>query len=95
MDKRLFDEMIATRRRLHTTPEEGWTEFETTWLIVSRLREIGYGKVLFGRQILNPDSVLGRNEALVKREIERAVADGVPASFIEEAGGYTGAMAIL
>ncbi len=95
MDKRLFEEMIATRRHLHTMPEEGWTEFETTWLIVSRLREIGYGKVLFGRQILDPASVRGRDEALVQKAAERAVKNGVPAEFIEQAGGYTGAMAIL
>lgn len=25
MDKAIFDEMIATRRHLHTIPEEGWT----------------------------------------------------------------------
>ena len=31
MDKTIFDEMIATRRHLHTIPEEGWTEF--IWLL--------------------------------------------------------------
>ena len=35
MDKTIFDEMIATRRYLHTIPEEGWTEFETTYLVLS------------------------------------------------------------
>jgi aminobenzoyl-glutamate utilization protein A len=95
MEKSIFEEMIATRRHLHTMPEEGWTEFETTWLIVQRLREIGYEKILVGRQILDLDHVVGRNEELVARAIERAVGNGVPNSFIEEAGGYTGAIAIL
>jgi len=42
LDKTLFDEMIATRRAIHKRPEEGWTEFETTWFVVNRLKEIGY-----------------------------------------------------
>lgn len=95
MDKRLFDEMIATRRTLHKRPEEGWTEFETTWLIVNRLKEIGYTKILTGTQVIDPASVLGRSEKTVKAAIERAVAQGVPQSFIDSIKGYTGAMAVL
>ena len=95
MEKQLFDEMIATRRAIHRRPEEGWTEFETTWLIVNRLKEIGYEKILTGLSVINPECVLGRSEATVKAAAERAVARGVPASFIEEIAGYTGAVAVL
>ena len=28
-----YAEMLANRRKLHTRPEEGWTEFETTWFV--------------------------------------------------------------
>jgi aminobenzoyl-glutamate utilization protein A len=95
MDKRLFDEMIATRRHLHTMPEEGWTEFETTYFIVKRLREIGYETVLAGKDIIDPASVRGRSEELVNAAVERALGNGVPAEFIEACGRYTGAAAIL
>ena len=30
------EEMVGIRRHLHKRPEEGWTEFETTWFIVQR-----------------------------------------------------------
>ena len=35
-------EMIETRRALHRRPEEGWCEFQTTALILERLRALGY-----------------------------------------------------
>ena len=37
-EKQYVEEMIATRRKIHQTPEEGWTEFQTTWLVAERLR---------------------------------------------------------
>ena len=40
-EKQYVEEMIATRRKIHQTPEEGWTEFQTTWLVVERLRALG------------------------------------------------------
>ena len=37
MEKNLFDNMIQDRRKIHMCPEEGWTEFDTTYYIVCRL----------------------------------------------------------
>lgn len=34
-------EMVEARRCLHKRPEEGWTEFETTWFIAKRLKALG------------------------------------------------------
>ena len=31
-----IEEMVATRRKIHQMPEEGWTEFETSWRQVPR-----------------------------------------------------------
>ena len=67
MDKAIFDEMIATRRHLHTIPEEGWTEFETTYLVAERLKKLGYTDIRLGTQIINPKAVLGRNEETVQK----------------------------
>lgn len=87
-------QMVADRRSLHERPEEGWCEFETTWFIVSRLRKLGLG-VLFGKDVVEPDAVMGRNENLVKAAQKRALEAGVPQSFIDACGGYTGAIAVL
>ena len=95
MNKALLEEMIATRRRIHRRPEEGWTEFETNWLVVERLRAIGGFDILLGTKVINPAAVMGRNEALVKEAAERALAHGVPQSFIDETEGYTGCVAVL
>ena len=64
-EKQYVEEMIATRRKIHQTPEEGWTEFQTTWLVVERLRALGL-KVLLGTQVINPKAVMGRDPKLLK-----------------------------
>ena len=95
MDKAIFDEMIATRRHLHTIPEEGWTEFQTTYLVAQRLKELGYTDIRLGTQIINPKAVLGRNAGTVQKAINRAEAAGVPHEFIEKIEGYTGCVAVF
>ena len=89
-----YSEMIQTRRTIHRRPEEGWTEFETTWLVVKRLRELGW-KVQCGRAVISPEHVMGRDEALVTEAISRSRAAGVPEEFLSELAGYTGAVAEL
>ena len=64
-------EMVATRRKFHARPELGWTEFETTATVITRLRALGY-QVLCGTQVVKPEAVLGRDEKLVAAAIERA-----------------------
>ena len=95
MKPEIFDEMIATRRQIHKHPEEGWTEFETTYLVVKRLEALGFDKVLKGTQVIKPDCVLGRDTKLVEKAIVRAVEQGVPQSFIDEIEGYTGCVGVL
>lgn len=73
MSQSIFEEMIATRRALHQRPEEGWTEFETTYLVVNRLKALGFKKVLVGHEIIDPDWVMGRNPDLIKREIASTI----------------------
>ncbi len=41
MEELYKKELIAIRRQLHKRPEEGWTEFETTYFITKFLRELG------------------------------------------------------
>ncbi len=88
------EEMVRNRRELHRRPEEGWTEFETTWKIVRFLRDLDL-PVTVGRANLNLGEVLGRDEMLVADAQKRALAHGVPQSFLDECEGYTGAVAVL
>ncbi len=85
---------VANRRTLHKRPEEGWTEFETTWFVVRRLRALGL-EVRLGTGVINPDAVMGRDPRLVEEALRRARAHGVPEEFIEETQGFTGAVGIL
>ena len=88
------NEAVAIRRTLHKRPEEGWTEFETTYLVVSTLEKLGY-TVRCGREVINPEAVLGRNIALVEKAQKRALEHGVPQEFLDRLQGYTGAVAEL
>ncbi len=94
MEKTYLDEMVAYRRHIHRRPEEGWTEFETTYFVVQKLQALGL-PVTVGIANINPDEVLGRDPNLVERAMKRALAHGVPQSFLDECGGYTGAVAVL
>ena len=85
--------MIADRRRLHARPEEGWCEFETTYLIVDRLRTLGF-EVWTGDRAVDPEHALGRDSKLVEDAAARASAHGVPQSFLDETKGYTGAVGV-
>lgn len=92
--KKYSDEAVAIRRALHRRPEEGWTEFETTWRVVTELERMGYA-VRCGREVIDPEHALGRSEALVREGEERALAQGVPQAFLERLAHYTGAVAEL
>ena len=89
-----YEEMVRNRRELHKRPEEGWTEFETTYFVVSFLRNLGL-PVTVGKANINESEVLGRDPQLVKDGMVRALKHGVPQSFLDETEGYTGAVAVL
>jgi len=90
----LIDQMLQDRRHIHRRPELGWTEFETTSYVANRLERLGIEYQL-GIDFLDISSVQGRDEKLVNKAIERALEHGVPQSFIEKTGGYTGIVGIL
>ena len=87
-------EAVEIRRRIHRRPEEGWTEFETLWLVTQTLESLGY-EVSLGTAVVCPEAVLGRDPDLVEAALVRARARGVPDSFIARTEGFTGAVAEL
>ena len=86
------EDALAIRRAIHRRPEEGWTEFETTYRVVTELEKLGY-TVRCGREVIEPSAVLGRNADLVAKAEKRALEHGVPETFLKRLGGYTGAVA--
>ncbi len=87
-------ELVQFRRELHAYPETGWCEFVTTFKVVQKLRSFGI-EPKFGRQIINPEFVAGRNEKAVEAAQKAALSKGVSAEFLEQAGGYTGVLATI
>lgn len=92
IDQKYVDEAVKVRRTLHRRPEEGWTEFETTYLIVETLKSYGFEDIKFGKCLFDPAHSLGRDEALIAKAKERAIEHGVPAEFIKACEHFTGAM---
>lgn len=89
----IITQMVADRRHLHQHPEEGWCEFQTTHFVVERLKALGF-EVLLGTDVILPEAVMGRDPAKVEKAMEDARAAGVPESFLEATGGYTGALGV-
>ena len=75
MTAQYIEEMVATRRKIHQMPEEGWTEFETSWLITERLRSLGL-KPLLGLKVINPDAVMGRDPKLIDASVVAGSKEG-------------------
>ena len=88
------DQLISIRRTLHTLPEEGWSEFNTTALVVKYLREYGY-EVLMGSKVINPEHCLGRNPAVVSAGLKLARERGVDEALLAEMEELTGCVGIL
>lgn len=88
------DQLVDIRRKLHTDPEEGWSEFTTTAFIVNTLRGYGY-EVLLGRKVVDPDNCLGRDEAVVAAGIAKARKAGVDEALLAEMQELTGCVAVL
>ena len=86
------EDAVVLRRAFHRRPEEGWTEFETTYRIVTCLEKYGYD-VKAGIEAVEPSAVLGRNPELVAKAEARALAHGVPQAFLDRLSHYTGAVA--
>lgn len=66
-------EMCRLRRAIHRRPEEGWTEFETTWRVFSFLESLGGFTLKVGQEVVNPEFVLGRDEVKVMKDRKSVV----------------------
>ena len=96
IDENIKKELISLRRFFHKKPEEGWSEFYTTYNIVQYLKKLNCN-VYYGHNFLKP----GERYGLCSDEYfdfcsKRAQKQGVPESFINEVtNGFTGAAAVF
>ncbi|MBG3089439.1 amidohydrolase [Proteus cibarius] len=89
-----INKLIEWRRMFHQFPEIGWTEFVTTGTIISVLREMNID-VKAGPHIICRESILGRDEKLVREAIKIAEEKGISTELLAEMDGLTGCMAII
>ncbi|MDY2947422.1 MAG: M20 family metallo-hydrolase [Mannheimia varigena] len=89
-----LEKLIQWRREFHQFPETGWSEFWTTSKIADYLSEIGF-EILLGKQIINPDFVRGRSQAVVEKGIKRAKEYGANPKWLKKMEGYTGCVAVF
>ena len=87
-------ELINFRRELHSYPETGWCEFVTTSKIVEKLRSFGI-EPIFGKAMIKPNRVAGRNEEQVRKAQKAALEKGVSPDLLSAMGDYTGVCAIF
>ncbi|TNG93980.1 amidohydrolase [Pasteurellaceae bacterium USgator11] len=87
-------QLIAWRREFHQFPETGWCEFLTTTKLAQYLSEMGF-EVRLGKQIINPEFVRGRQQAIVDVGLKQAIARGADQNWLEKMDGYTGCVAIF
>ena len=78
--EKYLPDMVAMRRKLHTYPEEGWTEFVTTTRIIEALRATGL-EPKFGKDVIDVNAVMGRREAIVEKAWEVLIKSSFLAFF--------------
>lgn len=96
MIKELQQFAIDTRRRFHTFPEVGFTEFITTFEIYQLLQSMSFD-LYIGKEILESEERYGvPNAEEIAASKKRAIEYGVPEAFTEKLdGGHTGVVAVL
>lgn len=94
-DQTLAAAMTVWRRKLHSLPEAGWTEFWATAFVAETLRSLGY-EPRVGQEIISPRHRLGLpGPDILARARQRAAKEGASPYWLERMGMVTGVMADL
>ncbi|EDS7589743.1 M20 family metallo-hydrolase [Salmonella enterica subsp. diarizonae] len=94
MNHPVSEQLQQWRRQFHQIPETGWSEFVTSAILISILRDMGY-QVLYGKEFLNTGTILGRSQEDVDAGLARAKALRIDPQLIDEMEGLTGCVALL
>ena len=79
-----LNQLVKWRREFHRFPEIGWSEFWTTSRIADYLEDLGCFEIFLGKQIINPDFVRGRKQAVVDKGLANAKAYGANEKWLEK-----------
>lgn len=90
-----LNQLVKWRREFHRFPEIGWSEFWTTSRIADYLEDLDCFEIFLGKQIINPDFVRGRKQAVVDKGLANAKAYGANEKWLEKMEGYTGCVALF
>ena len=82
-----LNQLVKWRREFHRFPEIGWSEFWTTSRIADYLEDLGCFEIFLGKQIINPDFVRGRKQAVVDKGLANAKAYGANEKWLEKMEG--------
>lgn len=88
-------QLVQWRREFHRFPEIGWSEFWTTARIADFLASLGCFEILMGSQIINPEFVRGRKQAVVDKGLANAKAYSMNEKWLAKMDGYTGCVAVF
>ncbi|ADD68823.1 amidohydrolase [Denitrovibrio acetiphilus DSM 12809] len=88
--------LVQYRRDFHKHPESGWTEFRTTSIIASKLKELGY-EIKLGKDVICKESMMGvPSEQDLELHMKRAVEQGADPELVQMMkGGLTGVVGEL
>ncbi len=86
--------LVTLRRDFHRYPEAGWFEFRTASIVAAILDELGWA-LGFGRDVLDEDFVMGRDETAIPVEMERALSQGASREWMARFDGYPVVVATL
>lgn len=89
-----LESLISLRRKFHSQPESGWTEFVTTAFIAEKLQEYGF-TILLGEQIIAREFMSGIDDDDIEKGILRAQHKGVSATLLKRMNGITGCVGLL
>lgn len=92
--ERYYPELIQLRRDFHRHPEQGWTEYLTTYKIAKYLEELGW-EVYIGEDVVKSDARMGLPSFDYLKYCERrALSEGVEKKYLSKmSGGLTGVVA--
>ncbi len=92
-----MNKYVKIRRELHKYPECGWHEYRTSARIAEILENMGH-EILMGADVVNESSI-GKPEKLsledIKKEEERALAQGANREYLDRLNGLPGVMVIV
>lgn len=89
-----LNQLVKWRREFHRFPEIGWSEFWTTSRIADYLEDLGCFEIFLGKQIINPEFVRGRKQAVVDKGLANA-KPMEPMKMARKMEGYTGCVALF